>query len=398
MVFWLAALLPTTSAFLLPLPDYDFPAPQAVEPPSPEITAGPALEAVDWLLRKRDDADANCASSCFIDAITKSTNCIVGDYACQCQGKSATAIAIGADACMFDYCGYTIEAGQFSLARTYSACSSGTDIRISAALSAASSICRSALDSQYTATYVAATTQTFQVATTASNGRPTTLLLTNTVVAPAVASPTSSSSSSLSTGAIAGIAVGCFFAAVLFIGGLLFAFWYGKRRGGNKKADVPPADAPPSDNSGAVNQTVQGGSGAGVAVFAGAGAEAKSELETSVVSTTPSPPPPGSNANMSLSSPPGSTLGVISPLTPPPVYFAQLPQQQHAQYVQYQQGGQQPVHEAPSGLGVPSWNEPQEVQGAWPEMPGDSQVRHEMSEQSYNRGPYEMPGGGGPTS
>lgn len=75
-----------------------------------EITPGPALRAVKAQLNKRDITSARfpCADSCLSSAVTKSTTCTVGDYACQCEPSNALIINEGADSCVVAACGAAI--------------------------------------------------------------------------------------------------------------------------------------------------------------------------------------------------------------------------------------------------------------------------------------------------
>ncbi|RFU78545.1 hypothetical protein TARUN_3675 [Trichoderma arundinaceum] len=75
---------------------------------APIITPAPTLDSLGDLkfARQAIPSIPACATSCIASAVTKSTNCKLGDYKCECN--SATIINRGAAPCVQSACGYIV--------------------------------------------------------------------------------------------------------------------------------------------------------------------------------------------------------------------------------------------------------------------------------------------------
>jgi len=95
--------------------------PSATSPSEAIITEGPSQAAVDLRLRyatealeRRVDLSIDsCASACINAAVTKSTNCKVGDWSCECSQTNQAYIEAGALSCVYQRCGYAKGAGAY---------------------------------------------------------------------------------------------------------------------------------------------------------------------------------------------------------------------------------------------------------------------------------------------
>lgn len=207
-----------------------------------------------------------------------------------------------------------------------------------------------------------------------------------------------SSSDSLSKGAIAGIAVGAAAGATVLCAIIFFIYRCTKRKQnqayqppqqvtGNVGGQLPPMSQAPVAALVAVpgnKPELDGKSG----VYTMSGASPAS---------TPSPAPLSADANGVSRNP--STVSAPSPAPPAPgqvpsYYPNTVPelgtwdqQQQQQQQYQQQQSYQQQGYVRPGVGGVYH-----EVQGARPEMAGDTQIRQELHGQPYGAGVHEMPG------
>ena len=90
--------------------------------PFPQITAAPSPELVKKRLGQlvqRSVIINTCATDCIASAVTKSTDCSIGDYGCECLKENQQVIFYGALNCIEEVCG-AIEANcksNFSLAQ-----------------------------------------------------------------------------------------------------------------------------------------------------------------------------------------------------------------------------------------------------------------------------------------
>lgn len=106
-----ALLLATSSSALHVRPRLDtYPTPVAdlsnIAAAAATITAAPSLDILGDLKFARAALPAipPCATSCIASAVTKSTNCKLGDYQCECN--YATVINQGAAPCVQSACGF----------------------------------------------------------------------------------------------------------------------------------------------------------------------------------------------------------------------------------------------------------------------------------------------------
>ena len=77
------------------------------------VTAAPSPEVVELRLAKKAVATTpSCAYSCIASAITKSTNCQVGDHVCECATTNAYLILYGAYYCVLQACGTSSALGK----------------------------------------------------------------------------------------------------------------------------------------------------------------------------------------------------------------------------------------------------------------------------------------------
>lgn len=109
----LCLLATGSSAVTLRLPSADLPSPvPAAE--AAGITPGPSLlDAVRPRLEVRSVSVQSCARQCIANAVTKSTGCQLGDYACECETGNANAIEAGSFACVEAACGAFVAQGTF---------------------------------------------------------------------------------------------------------------------------------------------------------------------------------------------------------------------------------------------------------------------------------------------
>lgn len=77
----------------------------------PVITAAPSPDLVNGRLEKRTAIVNSCATACIASAVTKSTECKLGDTACECQPLNANAILLGAFNCIEAACGAFVAQG-----------------------------------------------------------------------------------------------------------------------------------------------------------------------------------------------------------------------------------------------------------------------------------------------
>lgn len=80
------------------------------QPHAPLITQAPSVEALDTKLRValKPRTVITCATACIDAAVTKSTTCSIGDFACQCQSTNALSIYLGSEACIYSACGFAV--------------------------------------------------------------------------------------------------------------------------------------------------------------------------------------------------------------------------------------------------------------------------------------------------
>lgn len=102
-------LLTTTSSALHVRPRLDtYPTPVANLPNAAApatITAAPSLDILgDLKFARALPTLPSCATSCVASAVTKSTDCKLGDYQCECN--FATVINQGAATCVQSACGF----------------------------------------------------------------------------------------------------------------------------------------------------------------------------------------------------------------------------------------------------------------------------------------------------
>ena len=106
------------STRVLGMPNVALPTAQFVaEGSHPKVTAAPSPPLRDLRFHRRADG-AQCASSCVLSAVTKSTNCRVDDYACGCIPENASKIGFGAEPCIVVTCGYAVYACEFDTTDT----------------------------------------------------------------------------------------------------------------------------------------------------------------------------------------------------------------------------------------------------------------------------------------
>lgn len=102
------SLLATSSSALHVRPRLDtYPTPAANLPNAAApaaITAAPSLKLGDLKFARALPTFPSCATSCVASAITKSTDCKLGDYQCECN--FATVINQGAATCVQSACGF----------------------------------------------------------------------------------------------------------------------------------------------------------------------------------------------------------------------------------------------------------------------------------------------------
>lgn len=84
-----------------------------------EITQAPSPVVVDLLLERHQQVKRGtstiptllaCATPCIESAVTKSTNCQVGDHMCECETNNAQVIEEGAYSCINSACGGAVVA------------------------------------------------------------------------------------------------------------------------------------------------------------------------------------------------------------------------------------------------------------------------------------------------
>ncbi|KAL2128452.1 hypothetical protein VTI74DRAFT_9178 [Chaetomium olivicolor] len=404
-------------------PSHDSPTPARDARADAEITQAPSADALELRLRTFAKLQAratvpSCASSCINDAVTGLTPCSLDDDACKCRQGNALAIQMGAYNCVIDSCGFITGPAIWSEAAEY--CT-----KVRAGSPSAKTI----------VTTEAAGGGVVVVTATLGNGQ----LRTSTVF---VSSPTDSSgsgssggtgsgstfnlpstsspSSSLSTGAIAGIAVGSAAGVAIICLVAFLIYRYNRKR---QAYDAAPTTEP-KDTAGPTPPTVAAASAAPAVPIPG-----QPELDKKpgafvqpqpVVSPIATPSPidqrtvshhPSVVSNVSPA-PPQHHLypppAGVPELQPNPAWDAQQQQQTQSQpqlqptpppgyaVVQAQppqpQGQGQVQH--PGGAGAPHY----EMGVMPPELqPNASQFVPELHGQQaygYRQGLYEMPGSG----
>ncbi|OWT42637.1 CFEM domain-containing protein [Pochonia chlamydosporia 170] len=95
-------LLQTVSAGRIPV--YPSPTPVLDLSPFPVVTAAPSPDQVNKRLEKRTAIVNSCATGCIASAVTKSTECKLGDTACECEPVNASAVLWGAFSCIESAC------------------------------------------------------------------------------------------------------------------------------------------------------------------------------------------------------------------------------------------------------------------------------------------------------
>ena len=114
----LCLLMTSSSAATIGLLDDALPTPVRGAAAAVGITPGPSLVDVGRpRLEVRSDSVQSCARQCIANAVTKSTGCQIGDYACECETVNASAIEAGSFACVEAACGALVAQGTFPRAQ-----------------------------------------------------------------------------------------------------------------------------------------------------------------------------------------------------------------------------------------------------------------------------------------
>lgn len=89
-----------------------------------KITPAPSPAELDLRLRfagvidRRDGTSSfslsSCASACINAIVTKSTNCKVNDWSCECSSLNQAIIQAGSLACVYQQCGYLVGASELN--------------------------------------------------------------------------------------------------------------------------------------------------------------------------------------------------------------------------------------------------------------------------------------------
>ncbi|KAH8909485.1 hypothetical protein BR93DRAFT_393480 [Coniochaeta sp. PMI_546] len=373
----------------------------AVSPSSrASITEAPSQAAVDLRLRYAADALErrvelsidSCATACINAAVTKSTNCKVGDWSCECSETNQAYIEAGALSCVYQRCGYAVGANVFSEAADF--CLSFNNGEYST-------------DATTSVSTIDATNSKSVVVVTKTDSTGSTSFSTTVVNAPTGSSSgssggnggssTSSSSSSnpgLSTGAIVGIAVGAAAGGIIVCVAIFF-IWRSCLR---KPQRQPISYAPVShiaDDAAAAYPPPPGGraeiDGTSTLVASTAspspapGRDNLSKLPSVMSTTSPAPPPPVSPV-VSTASPPPPAHPLPATAYPNMAElqgYGQNVSNLHGQAWQQQQYQAQYANQPQQGVYTTTEYRPPagyaEVEGARPpEMQGDTYITQEL--------------------